>query len=498
MLFNSIDFLFFFPVVTLLYFVIPKKVRYIWLLIASYYFYMSWNPKYALLIALSTILTYGGGLLLSKFSQNGRIGLGKLVMAVVFVANLGILGIFKYYNFFLDSLAALLGTAGITLSAPHLDLLLPVGISFYTFQALGYMMDVNRGTVKAEKNFFRYALFVSFFPQLVAGPIERSKNLLGQICEIEQIKLWNYSRIRDGFVLMIWGLFQKLVIADRASLLVDGVISNYTCFCWWQIIVAAVFFALQIYCDFGGYTNIARGAAKIMGFELMENFRQPYFAKNIHDFWRRWHISLTGWFTDYLYIPLGGNRKGTLRKYANIAIVFAVSGLWHGARWNFVVWGMLHGCYQIIGDVKNKLLAKLVPETNIFRKIGQPKLVQYVERFCSVLVTFTLVDLAWIFFATPNMQVAIGMLRQLFVWSKITNFVPLGLHSGYFVCMGIGVLLLFAVDFMREVGHSVMQLVNRWVFPARLVIYMALLWLVIVLGIYGTHYDAGAFIYFQF
>ena len=262
----------------------------------------------------------------------------KLCVAGSLISNLGILCLFKYGNFILSNLTSFASALGITGANRHLDLLLPVGISFYTFQALSYTIDVYRGDtddgIRVEKNIFKYALFVSFFPQLVAGPIERSKNLLRQIQNIEYIPVWNFDRVRDGFFLMIWGLFQKLVIADRASLLVNNVVNHYQKYGFIELLIAMILFAFQIYCDFSGYTNIARGAAQVMGFSLTNNFRQPYLAVNIKDFWRRWHISLTSWFTDYLYIPLGGNRKGTLRKYLNVFIVFSISGLWHGASWN--------------------------------------------------------------------------------------------------------------------------------------------------------------------
>lgn len=310
---------------------------------------MSWQPKYALLIALSTIITYASGILIEQYRKQKKPTAMKLCVAGSLISNLGILCLFKYGNFILANLTAFASTLGITVADRHLDLLLPVGISFYTFQALSYTIDVYRGDtddgIRTEKNILKYALFVSFFPQLVAGPIERSKNLLRQIQNIEYIPVWNFDRVRDGFFLMIWGLFQKLVIADRASLLVNNVVNHYQKYGFIELLIAMILFAFQIYCDFGGYTNIARGAAQVMGFSLTNNFRQPYLAVNIKDFWRRWHISLTSWFTDYLYIPLGGNRKGTLRKYLNVFIVFSISGLWHGASWNFVVWGVLHGIF---------------------------------------------------------------------------------------------------------------------------------------------------------
>lgn len=306
MLFNSIDFLIFFPIVVFIYFIIPRKARYVWLLAASYYFYMGWNPRYAILIALSTVITYVSSIFIEK-SQNAGNNITKNIwLAGSLVSNLGILFVYKYLTFFLDNLNAVISRFGLSTIDRQLDFLLPVGISFYTFQALSYTFDVYRGEIRAERNILKYALFVSFFPQLVAGPIERSANLLSQIQNVHKIEAWKYERIRNGLLLMMWGLFQKLVIADRAAILVDNVINNYVAYGFVELSLAVILFAVQVYCDFGGYTNIARGAAKVMGFELMNNFEQPYMAMNIKDFWRRWHISLTSWFTDYIYIPLGG------------------------------------------------------------------------------------------------------------------------------------------------------------------------------------------------
>lgn len=302
MAFNSIEFLIFFPIVVLVFLIIPRKLRVIWLLISSYCFYMSWNPEYAVLIGISTMITYISGIFIDKFDSSKK---KKIVVAFSLISNLGILAVFKYANFAIGTINVIgnrLG--GGNLIDRRLDLLLPVGISFYTFQALSYTIDVYRNNIRAEKNIVNYALFVSFFPQLVAGPIERSGNLLRQIQKIKELELWDYSRIKDGLALMFWGLFQKLVIADRASLLVNQVYSNYYKYGLVELSIASVLFAVQIYCDFGGYTNIARGAARVMGFALTDNFKQPYLATNIKEFWRRWHISLTSWFTDYLYIPL--------------------------------------------------------------------------------------------------------------------------------------------------------------------------------------------------
>lgn len=318
--------------VVLFYFLIPQKVKWIWLLVSSYYFYMSWNPKYAVLIGASTVATWASTLFIQFYAGEPQKRFRKLCLAGCIVFNLGILFFFKYYNFTVRNLENVIGK--FERAFPAFDVVLPVGISFYTFQALGYVIDVYRGDVEAEKNPFRYALFISFFPQLVAGPIERSRNLLGQMREPH---IFDPERVKNGLLLMGWGFFEKLVIADRIAILVTAVYDHYTDYTGLQIGVATILFAFQIYCDFAGYSDIAVGAARVMGFRLMKNFNRPYYATTVSEFWRNWHISLTTWFRDYIYIPLGGNRCGRLKKYRNLLVTFSISGLWHGARWNYVV-----------------------------------------------------------------------------------------------------------------------------------------------------------------
>lgn len=486
MLFNSIDFMIFFPIVVLVYLIIPRKIRSIWLLLASYYFYMSWNPKYALLIGLSTVITFAAGIFIEKADTVSR---KKVIVALSLICNLGILALFKYANFALDTLSMICSRFGITSIDRRLDLLLPVGISFYTFQALGYTLDVYRKSIKAEKNFINYALFVSFFPQLVAGPIERSGNLLTQIRNIEKLALYDFARIRDGLMLMAWGLFQKLVIADRASILVNQVYNNYRDYGFVELAVASILFAFQIYCDFGGYTNIARGAAKVMGFSLMDNFRQPYLALSIKDFWRRWHISLTSWFTDYLYIPLGGNRKGTKRKYLNILIVFGTSGLWHGASWHFVAWGLLHAAFQITGDVKARFEKR-------YRK--QEAADSFSRKLRKGLVTFALVDFAWVFFASDSTMMALRIFKQMLSVFMTTGIFKLGLDRNNWIIMIVSILILFVVDVLHEKGIRIREKINAQEPWLRGLVYLGLIWAVILLGIYGVGYDTSQFIYFQF
>lgn len=397
MLFNSYDFMIFFPVVVLIYFIIPKKLRYLWLLVASYYFYMSWNPRYAILLAISTMTTFLSGILLGLVQTRTHTRtlrklatIRKLIVAISFIINLSILFFFKYLDFFWQNLDTLASSLGLSLIEKPFDFLLPVGISFYTFQALGYTVDIYRKKLEPEKNLLHYALYVSFFPQLVAGPIERAKNLITQVDHVEEIKLFNYERITGGSILMIWGFFLKMVIADRCGILVDQVYAEYWMYGSLELILAAVLFSLQIYCDFAGYSMIALGSAWILGFRLMENFDTPYFSRSIREFWHRWHISLSSWFRDYLYIPLGGNRVFKVRKYFNTLITFFVSGLWHGASWHYCFWGLMHGLYQIFEDLSHPLI------THINKKIGT-KTGSFGYKLGKVLLTFSLVSLAFIF-----------------------------------------------------------------------------------------------------
>lgn len=304
---------------------------------------MCWNAKYVFILLFSTAITYASGLLITRANkckeEDKRIRIKKIFVGLSFIINLAILFLFKYFDFAIDNANRVLSHFSMQVINPTFDVILPVGISFYIFQALSYTVDVYREDVKAEKNFLKYALFVSFFPQLVAGPIERSKNLLKQVHEKHY---FDAQRVKDGLLLMIWGGFQKIVIADRVAIVVDTIFNKFPQYGGMYIVVATILFAFQIYCDFSGYSTIAIGAAKVMGFQLMENFNAPYLSMSVAEFWRRWHISLSSWFRDYLYIPLGGNRKGKFRKYINLMIVFIISGLWHGAQWSFIAWGALN------------------------------------------------------------------------------------------------------------------------------------------------------------
>jgi alginate O-acetyltransferase complex protein AlgI len=413
MLFNSLEFAVFFPVVTLLYFLLPHKLRVPLLLAASCLFYMAFVPKYILILIFVILVDYTAGILIEGAAGPRR----KLFLIISLCANVGILGFFKYFNFVNDNVAALARMLDWNYSIESLKIILPIGLSFHTFQSMSYTIEVYRGNVKAERSFLIFALYVLFYPQLVAGPIERPQNLLQQFREYHR---FNWPRFVEGAQLMLTGLFKKIVIADRAAIVVNTVYANPGQYSGLQLLVATYLFAIQIYCDFAGYTEIARGAAKVMGFDLMLNFNRPYLATSIADFWRRWHISLSTWFRDYVYFPLGGNRAGKARVCFNLAVVFLVSGVWHGANWTFIVWGALHALFivtEVLTEEPRKRLRAAMGPTG-----------QKVMGFVAWLVTFNVVSLAWVFFRATSMGDAMLVLRRIF-----TDFVPAGsvsIHPG--------------------------------------------------------------------
>ncbi len=494
MLFNSLEFLIFFPVVVGIYFIIPFKVKHVWLLISSYYFYMCWNAKYALLIAFSTVATYFAAIALERFEDKKN---RMTVLVLCFTVNLAILFVFKYFDFALHNINKVLSLLRLKVVTNPFDLVLPVGISFYTFQALGYIVDVYRGDIHAEKNIIKYSLFVSFFPQLVAGPIERSGSLIFQINSMGEKRLWDYNKIVSGFTLMVWGLFQKMVIADRCAIFVNAVYDNLYAAGTVETGLAAVLFSLQIYCDFAGYSSIAIGAARVMGFSLMENFNTPYFATGIADFWRRWHISLSTWFRDYLYIPLGGSRCSKWKKYRNLMITFLCSGLWHGASWTFVLWGAIHGLYQILGDMLKPLKCRLNEKMHVKTDV-------FSYRFGQTVITFFLTTFAWVFFRAETWsQLKLffnRMLTRFNPWVftvKGLDYLQINLKDTLLLVAFLSVL--FLVDILRftkncDLGEFLLQQ-NTWF---RWLVLIFLIMSVIIFGEYGIDFDSTKFIYFDF
>lgn len=472
MLFNSLKFLLFFPIVGILYWLLPHRLRNAMLLIASYFFYMNWEPVYALLIMFSTVTTWGASLLIDNERDNPN--RRKWWLAGCITVNIGILFVFKYFNFITESVFNLLSMTGLRLEVPHFALLLPVGISFYTFQAIGYIIDVTKGTVKPTRNLARYALFVSFFPQLVAGPIERSTNLLPQF---DHPHRFNAVEVIEGLKLMMLGYFMKLCIADNVSGYVDAVYNNLPYHNGMSVLLASFFFTFQIFCDFGGYSLIAIGTAKCMGFTLMQNFKQPYLATSFKDFWRRWHVSLTSWFTDYVYIPLGGNRCSKKRHAANTIGTMLISGLWHGANWTFVVWGGAHGALLVANNVKRRIGWLNFKET-------------WLTRIINIAFVFLLVMAGWVFFRANTLSDALLAFKKMFTE-------PGMLYKGEGVPSILLGLLLIGCLMLRE-----MWVEYKWRIPfisgksmTRDIAYTVSLVIAILLC---GQFNGGQFIYFQF
>lgn len=500
MLFNSLQYFIFLPIAVLGYYVLPKKCRCVWLLIVSYYFYMQWNPVYITLLLSSTLLTYVAGRLidgpqLSSVMKGGGgnhqqtsvcKGKQKLIFAACIILNLCILGFFKYFSFAVDCLNHLFGCFHLRGINWNHDILLPVGISFYTLQALGYLIDVYRGEIRAEKDFIRYALFVSFFPQLVAGPIERSRNLLTQL---SNPRPFSYENFRRGMLCILYGLFLKMVISDRLAIMVDTVYGDSAAYPGFYIAAATVFFAVQIYCDFYGYSTIARGSALLMGIHLMDNFNAPYFSKSVKEFWRRWHISLSSWFRDYLYIPLGGNRKGEVRRERNHLIVFAVSGLWHGASMSYIFWGLLNGIYQTA--------------ENVTSKIRKPAGDCFSRRLFHRLLTFFLVTFSWLFFRAGTFANAGEILSNMFStnnWMILMNgsLYHLGVPESHMKILLVSILLLFLIDYQKYQGKDVVEVFLRQGWFFRVSAIMFFIYVILLYGCYGEMFDTQQFIYFQF
>ena len=402
MTFNSWEFLLFYPIVLLLYFILPKKLKWPMLLVASYYFYMCYQAELVFLIFGTTLVSWIASNIIER-SENKAVR--RACLTVTLVACLGVLFFYKYFNFLSGSVTGIISYFGGNPSPVVLNLMLPVGVSFYTFQTLSYVIDVYRGDIKTERNFFFYALFVSFFPQLVAGPIERPGNLIPQL---KSPKPWNNEDAIKGAKHMIVGFFKKVCVADLFSLYVNSVYNDVESATALGVIIATAMFAVQIYCDFSGYTDIAIGCSRIMGIRLMENFNHPYTATTIKEFWSRWHISLSTWFKDYLYFPLGGSRCKKSRHMFNLFVVFLVSGLWHGAAWTYVIWGAIHGIYQIIGNLTIKGRNRALRCIGLSERSG----IVVLSRRIAV---FVLVCFSWLFFRANNMNEAVTLLRALFV-----------------------------------------------------------------------------------
>jgi hypothetical protein len=468
MIFNSVHFIVFFIVTTILYYALPHRYRWAFLLAISCYFYMVFKPIYILILAGTIVVDYVAGLFLENTVDPKR---KKWFLIASIIANVGVLAVFKYYNFINENLTELLGVFHVKNEIPMLRILLPIGLSFHTFQAMSYTIEVYRGKQKAERHFGIYALYVMYYPQLVAGPIERPQNILHQL---KEKVTFNYDGIVSGLKFILWGLFVKVVIADRLSIYVDIVYNSPQHHSAITSIVATLFFTFQIYCDFSGYSSIAIGCAKVLGVDLMTNFRRPYMSFSVREFWSRWHISLSTWFRDYLYIPLGGNRVSLYRNMFNLFFVFLVSGLWHGANWTFIIWGALHGFYLMMEIVIDKYFPSIT-----------------LPRFIRWSLNFILVAIAWVFFRAANFQAAKQILKNIYTFKSGSLYIG---NASYLV-YGFGLILfLFAAEYNAEKLNNKYSLLfsehKAWRWSG----YLLLILTILCIGVF----NGGQFIYFQF
>lgn len=474
MIFNSFNFIVVYPLLFLLYYAIPgkdNKWRNLYLLLLSYLLYINFNAVYSLVLLGVTAVTFLAANTIE--GQSKRSKQKTILTAGVLLALLPLIA-FKYYNFINGSIIGLMESVDISFQLPGLNLAIPIGISFFTFQSLGYLWDVYYGRIKSEKNFLDYALFVSFFPSIVSGPINKASLLLPQIKRVRP--RFNYSKVVAGLKLLLWGMFMKVVVADRVALYVDTVFSHYENYSGLSCFVASLMYTTQIYVDFAGYSLMAIGVGKTLGFDLTENFRRPYLSYSVTDFWRRWHISLSTWLKDYVYIPLGGSRCSKLKNYSNILITFLVSGIWHGANWTFVVWGLWHGIFQCAEKALNEQKCK-------YGVIGKT---------IKIAVTFMLVNFAWIFFRMPTLEDAVNMIVRIFDFSSMEGlYLP---EKSNTLFMVMAVVMLAAKDIMDEFYQAKYRFFDSKNVCVRWASYIAVLVLIMMTGVF----DAGQFIYANF
>ncbi len=481
MLFNSIDFAIFLPIVFIAYWFFTQKslkMQNTLIIVASYFFYAWWDWRFLSLIMFSTVLDYVIGLALAK---QENIIQRKFLLAVSISVNLGFLGVFKYYDFFIENFIAAFSLFGIPIMANSLQIILPVGISFYTFQTLSYAIDIYRHKLQPTKDFLAFAAFVCFFPQLVAGPIERATHLLPQFYKK---RTFNYQKAIDGMRQILWGLFKKVVIADNCANYANLIFNNSEEYSGITLVLGALFFTFQIYCDFSGYSDIAIGTSRLFGFDLMQNFNFPYFSRDIAEFWRRWHISLSTWFRDYLYIPLGGSRGGTWMKIRNTFIIFIVSGFWHGASWTFIIWGALNAIYFI-----PLLLAK--KNRNHLDIVAKDKQLPSAKELLSMLFTFSLTLVAWVFFRAETIGHALSYLSAMF--NDFESYLTFGIYWEYKKILLL-ISIFISIEWLgREGQYGIEKLGLNWKRPLRYLFYYA-----IILAIFWLGGEEQQFIYFQF
>lgn len=487
MVFHSFDFLLFLPAVLAICFLMPKRFQNVWLLAASLLFYGSGGVKYLPFLLMAVVISYFCALACEKYPHRK-----KAALLVWTVLGLGLLFSMKYLSFAFSLVTRALGYMGIVVETPSFSVFLPIGISFYTFSTIGYLMDVYRGKIKAERNFIDYALFVTFFPYVLAGPIERADHILPQL---KKPVVFRFDRVREGAYRMLWGYFLKLVAAERLGIFVDRVYGEYHAYTGAHLLTATVLFAFQLYADFAGYSEIAIGAAKMLGIDVVQNFKAPYFARSVSEFFKRWHISLNRWFVDYLYIPLGGNRKGKWRKYLNVLVTFTFSGLWHGSSLSFVFWGGLNGLYMILGDMthkgRNKLKEKWSVKTDCFS-----------YRLWQMLFTFGAVDFAWLFFRANSLRDAVGIIHKILFSFQPESFInrsllTMGMDLYDWMLMGIVFLIWLTVDILREKMNLYEELKKQNLL-FRYLVFLAGFFGILVFGVYGPDFSTGSFLYFQF
>jgi alginate O-acetyltransferase complex protein AlgI len=489
-LFNSLEFLIFFPIVTAGYFWLPHEWRWLWLLVASCVFYMAFVPIYILILVITIVVDYFAALLIERTQGQER----RRYLIVSIVVTCGVLFVFKYYDFFSNNANWVADQFNLNFAVNPLGLILPIGLSFHTFQSLSYVVEVYKGNQKAERHFGIYSLYVMFYPQLVAGPIERPQNLLRQL-RVEHV--FEYQRVADGLKLMAWGLFKKVVIADRLAVVVNTVYADPTGHSGAALILAAVFFVFQIYCDFSGYSDMAIGTAQVMGIRLMENFRRPFASRTTATFWTRWHISLSTWFRDYVYIPLGANRHGPVRRMSNIMVTFLLSGLWHGANWTFVVWGGLNGLYIIVGATTKKM------RDGVARRFGLGQTTA-PRRVLQIAITFLMFVFGLIFFRSASVGDAWYIVTHLFhdigswtykqYWKDAFSYRSIGLTDDDLRIAFFSILALEIVQKIQS-GGPIRERLARRHWAVRWSLYFLLVWVILT---YGMYVQTQPFIYFQF
>ncbi len=487
MSFFSLKFLIFLIIVFIVYYSIPNRIRNGWLLIASYVFYAGWNLKYSAVLLLITLISYGTALAMPRMKKDK-----KWLLFLGVTVSLATLCLFKFWNFWIDGLNTIFGISDPAVGG-LMSIAAPIGLSFFVLTAIGYMVDVYRGKYEPESDCIRYALFISFFPNIMSGPIERGSNLLKQF---RSDITFEYDTVKHGLMLMFWGYFLKCLIANRAAVIVDAAFSSYAEQTGFTMLFAVILYGIQLYADFAGYSCIAIGIAETFGYHLIVNFKQPYFAKDMKDFWSRWHISLSTWLRDYVYIPLGGNRKGKLRQYLNLFITFLVSGIWHGNGWTYVIWGCIHGLYQVV----EKLLS---PFKKYFLDTFHIKTDCFSYRLFHAVPTFILVDFAWLFFRSPSAQDAVRIIKQIagnfqFQSSVEEKRFLVGCDQKMLIILVIELIVVLLVDLLHESNISIMSWLNRQNKLFRWIIYLSGILVLITGMIHDYGLDASTFIYASF